>query len=104
MRFKVGKRKQGSLRFASGGSDCSSGMTTVHEQDELVQGPPARLQMRREALCAFGISIQHQVAPAAAAIRQVKYKSSTVSLDQPTRHTLIRRGGAITRRGDRCES
>ena len=43
------------------------------------KGSPARLQMRREALCASGIRIPHQVAPAAAAIRQVNDQSFTVS-------------------------
>ena len=68
------------------------------------RGSPARLQMRREALCASGSTTQHQVAPAAAAIRQVDDQSFPVSRwpISPSPHPLRR---ARTRRRDRgCES
>lgn len=68
------------------------------------KGSPARLQMRREALCASGIRIQHQVAPAAAAIRQVNHQSSTVSPSTTVFFATPSSGGGITRRRDRIVS
>ena len=73
-RFKVGTVEACVSRQAGA-------FSTVEESDwtNWCKGSPARLQMRREALCASGIRIPHQVAAAAAAIRQVNDQSFTVS-------------------------